>query len=683
MEKSERPFFSSLFEMSQKRRHCAIVKKKVFQREVFKDFHILKDVVEVRLDGYKRISDEKAIAHQNVLDHKDAKVEVIPLPTSVKTERLKNLWREPTSAKEPPLPLPPPPPVEPLPPTKIEDPAPPRPSFSRVVEPAPKVSLPPPAQPLPPMNFNTRALDEIESLPTYCLSLIDDNFHKSTTDALIKNIQALDKNPNHDIKVVMVHGPCGSGKTFAVQKACLEAEFENVSIDMSVATPKKPGKKKNQESTKPVEKLDGDVLIRGAILGAPDVLRARAQGKPKRRIRVVIVDALDEYDKLSIDKFFTFLTGIHGLTGAKVKTPHKKAARFAPNFVILVVTNPFHKNISRWWYKFGGPKQPNSELKITPPNYQQACTLVNRCVVKLGARPNKLYNDMVVESLPNVTALLMKLQFSIYGLDKVEGGIDDRVVVNFFGDCKTLLSPPDDLVYEKYDAIWEREHTKIDTTIFNSYPQYVRFIPPLRDEDKVRKHDMDLGVYSAGIDSMAEISDAFSMLDTVDQTVFTNDENQTFTQILRRTVRNELQDVAFPAVHNAQIFPKYQNGSAVRPPISVSKQDAEKFHMIHSIHQIEEAKRGRNMKFQLSNDYQLANHVGTYVTRADDTKWLQVDMFPSNIVDENGVKLSKKNWETTLDPKLKTISVFSHDYYPQKKEKEKKKESNVSRHKKK
>lgn len=592
------------------------------------------------------------------------------------------------------------PPRSPTPPRSISPLVPPRP-LSPVV-PARSISPLVPARPLSPVvplevsrpACNVEALTQLGSLAEYCKTL-PDNFHQSVTQSLVEDIQAYEKNPEHPVRVVLLHGAYGVGKSFIAERACQQAEFESVLVDCSSP--------------------HLDTLMESAFEGPPDRMRAMLKGKPIRQTRVAVVDAIDEYDKGVVDKLFGYLSKVMRLetkTEAK-KPPKSKGAKSGivplatrPNFVIIIAANLYQPNLSRWWFKFhpkpaaaaagkSGPRGPRGfrgksgkpesrhEVKVTPIDYSQTCTLVRKCLQKIGLpRITKDLDELITETIPNLNSLFSKVQFAATTvvLDSLpaehklgpEVFKADDPELSIFTCCQQLLVPRIES-FDEYNRIWDRGGQRIDKIMFNSYPQYVRFTAAIDPEEK---RPEDISPFIDGVESLASIAESFSRLDLVDQRDFDHEDGQMFTQSLRRLVKLQLEGDYVRAVHGPEIDIKHHEIPVGRPrafaQCRIYSAEADKLHAVNMMEQFEHARKVKdvNNKAKLDDKYSLSKHVDSYVTRLDETKWTLLNIFPSleQQVDEEGntVIVSKKKrgkWQQpSSHPKTQAIEWFSHTY---------------------
>jgi len=466
-------------------------------------------------------------------------------------------------------------------------------------------------------------------LPEYCMTL-ESNFHNGVTDTLLRHMNALNGDSQCASKLLLVTGPSGCGKNFCIQRACTLGGYDCINVDLCDE--------------------DVDATMRDAVLARPDPYEKMK--KPKR-IRVVLIDALDGYPANLIGKICKFLNNLlFPSTFVKGKKPVHKSIRFHNNLVIFTANNRYHKNLTSWMYKL----KP-IEVKVTMPNNEQIGLLVRKSCEYLKLPMAPRIHKLVGEFSENITSLLMKVQFLTF----TEGELDtsqmftDNAALDIF-DCAHKLLEPSDIEFSKYESIWEEGGERVNDVLFNSYPPYVKFIP----ETPKSKPTSDSEYFCEGLNAMHDIAESFSLLD------LTYGEEM-FETTLKLSMKVNLENVFIRSVKTRNVDVKSKFMVTIPPCLNaclIGKREAEILHHVYLINTLESNKKLLDFKYVPSDDYNLSDYVGIYYTQlnVERNEWLIVDLFPASASDDSGKKVNKKSWEESIHPKLEVIQFFTHKY---------------------
>ena len=539
-----------------------------------------------------------------------------------------------------------------------------------------KVSKPPVSS-LKPVECKMQLPEYVATLPV--------NFHTKEVEILKKHIRGRDRDLNYQPKVLLITGHPGCGKTFCVTRACEEAGFELVYVDMMHA--------------------DLDDHLHEAVLGRSDPFGPFGRNK----IRVAVIDAMEGLETSYLTKVGSFL---HHITDpyncARGKAKKKIAFKFHCNLIVITTSNRYNKRISSWMYKL----KP-TEIKINSINYAQGLALAREACKYQGVPMEPKVHKLVAAHLQDLTSMLMKLQFLVYGEGVMEHSSicnDDRDA-DIFTCCRTLLEPPEDpeteetLTFDNYQRMWVRGGSRVFQVLHNSYPGYVRYIPELpkkvqrllqkhhstpnglSEEEKQKKcqwiyESLELphpgsalskdeavtfrrqkiqestDYMVGGLSSLAELAETFSFCGGI-----WTDELKL--ELLQRTLRAELSDINVRADRKRKIDVKtrepQQKGVTALVKCNVNQHTREVFHAVRTMQRIESAKKLHNFNYQLNTEYDLSGHVGYYFSKLDDTNkniYVKMDMFPEH---KDKPETRKKSMPRT-HPRLQCINLFSHTY---------------------
>jgi hypothetical protein len=535
---------------------------------------------------------------------------------------------------------------------------------SPVSKPVPKPVSKPVPKPIPAVE--PQRVENKMQLPEYCLGL-PLNFHPGAIDTMVRHMHGRNRDTRYEPKILLVTGKPGIGKTFCVERACKTAGYEMVYIDMM--------------------HTDLEAHMRDAIIGKPDPYGPYKNTK----IRVAVVDAMDGLERSYLDKVAKFIQNMTDPYGSvRGKEKRKIAIRFRVNMIILTTSNRYDKKLMSWMYRL----KP-TEIKINPINHSQTITLARKACEYQGLPLDQRVHKFIMSFGENLTSLLMKIQFLSYGSGVIDHDMmrDDDTAVDIFTCCRYLMEPPEErnpetgeektVSFEKYNRMWDRGGEKVQSTIFHSYQDYVPFIPETpgavkklltknpadRSEADVKAAERSMTDYKdsgdyfyKGLAAMSEIANAFSDLDSIPFQEFA--AQGALQQCLRLRLKVSLEDIRIRAIRKRRIdvktrFPAVKNTNCFAA-CGIDTRRAEMMHMLNVMHNLDVAKKLKDMNHEMNPHYELSEHIGRYLSLHDAKKnqWVIMDMYPER-PDE---PMSKKKKMPKMHPKLEAIAMFSHEY---------------------
>ena len=507
--------------------------------------------------------------------------------------------------------------------------SPPKPEIIDISVPEPVISVP--VEPV---------IDQL--LPSVIMNL-PLNFHSEVTDLISKHVEALNQSPSSEVKILLVTGKTGTGKTFCVQRACENSGFEYTYIDML--------------------SLDVDAQMRDTILARPDpyaYLADSTKSKPKN-IRVAIIDAIDGYDKKSVDKLCKFISNIMN-PGKATKGRKKERIRFRPNMIVFTATDRYEKTIVSWMYQLSV-----TEIKVTPIDASQTNQLMIRACEYLQFPMKDSVYRLISESTEDLTSMFMKLQFM--GADEIAAATlaSDERSVDIFTCCKHLLEPPENSTIDNYCNMWKRGGEKVTNTLYNSYTDYVPFctpVPEIFNKRNPTANDRKLALekytesggsayYAKSLVASHQIANSFSDMDI-------SLGNEMLELAQQMIVKLELEDIFIRATKQRRIDVKTRTDTVKAPNLGycrIGVRESEILYYVALMRSMEMQKRVKNFEYQMDERYELSEFIGKYYTLLEGNRWLIMDLFSET--DEQSTKDAKKKM---LNPKLECIQIFSHPF---------------------
>lgn len=539
------------------------------------------------------------------------------------------------------------------------------------VSPLLSLSSPPPPLPSPPPEEGKMML------PEYCMTL-DLNYHQAITTALLEHINGLNADASYRPNILLLTGQSGCGKTFCVRRACQLGGYDLIEMD-GIQT-------------------DPEEQARSTLTTRPDPFGPHRS----KRICVALFEAMDGMDKERRTAVTKIIQAIAGDERSKEK--RRTAVRFRVNTVILTVDDRYDPNIRDLVYKL----KP-TELKVNELTFDQRVALVEKGCAYLGRSMSARIYRLVSSNPDNTSSLLTKVEsvLCLTGPDEDESTAvdytkeeetnslmktDDRSM-NIFACCRTLLQPPETMnprtnqyetiTFSKYEETWHMGGEKVLNTLFNSYQNFVHYIPEtpapvktwLEDANETTWADAKQSMrdisssgnyFYRGLDTMAHLADAFSLTDRLNHAA-----DDSADDLIKRIFKVELQDVVSRNSQNPQIDVKSHLTTYRRPPClmrcNVQKADEEKFRWVAMMRYAEAQRQIEDFTYQPNPYYDLTKHIGLYWTRSEfePDKWLQLDMF----AEEKRLKKSRKRMaedaepetkEDKITPKMECIKLFSH-----------------------
>lgn len=576
-----------------------------------------------------------------------------PPPPAPVVRRLKPQIYSLTEQLAPPLPLPPPPPL-------------------------PQDPVPIPAPPPPPVENKLM-------LPEYCMTL-DLNYHQPVTSVLLQHLNALNADAQARPNVVLLTGKSGIGKTFCVRKTCQLGGYDLLEMD-NIQT-------------------DPEEQARNIITTRPDPFGLHRD----KRICVALFEAVDGMDKercTGLTKILQALTG-----NERSKEKRRMAIRFRVNFVILTAANRYDPNIRDLVYKI----KP-TEVKVNELNFDQRVTLVEKSCAYWGQSLTPRIIRLVTANPDNTSSLLTKVASLLLTAGDEPETVDyaqeeqvnnsmktDERSIDLFACCKILLKPPETLnpktdqyetlPFAQYEETWNLAGEKVVNTLFNSYQNFVHFIPETPaavqrwlevkarcdppevvqqryDEAKLSMKDISGSgnYFYRGLDAMAELADSFSLMDSLTYAVEDIGDD-----VMKRVFKTQLQDVVSRNSSNPNIDARSRLTNLwKRPPClsrcNVQQPEDEKYRFIAMMRQLEAQRQIADFTYQPNPTYDLTKHVGWYATRSDaePSDWIMVDMFANDRVIKKSRKRKPEGTEgepvakeSKITPKMECIKLYSH-----------------------
>jgi hypothetical protein len=512
-------------------------------------------------------------------------------------------------------------------------------------------------------------------LPEYCMTL-PINYHVDITDMLMRHMDGNNRDNEYNPKIILLTGNAGCGKTFCIQRACEMAGYDYAYLDVS-------------------EEVD-DQAVRDLILSRPDLDSPNAL----KNIKISIVDAIDGFEGGQINKVCKIIQNfVH--PRKDIKTKKNPAVNFRVNMIVLTANTRYSKHISSWIYKL----KP-VEIKMNTINYSQtndiarkACEYMN---IPMDAKVYKLTSTFG----DNLTSLLMKIQWLSYGVKELDPEIikNDETNLDIFSCCKSLLEPKE-VDFKTYNSTWERGGEKIMSTIFNSYPDYVNFIPETPDMIQTFLNDNEETVnnffslrqqvqkegfryknanfetlqstlsdykeykdgFSKGLVSMHNIAEAFSEFN------ITPIISDIMEYVLQLQCKVELEDIFARSVKKRRIelkIPYVKDHTECLAKCMIHTREAEKLWFVNTIHNIEIAKKLKDFQYIPDPRYELSENIGRYLSLVNEktNQWVIMDLFAEDKSSgsEEDTKLRKpkkdKKGVVNTHPKLECIQLFSYNF---------------------
>lgn len=544
--------------------------------------------------------------------------------------------------------------------------------------------LPPPPPPAP-LPAVAEPSETKMMLIDYCLSL-DVNYHTAVTTKLLEHMNGLNADPQYRPNIILLTGPSGCGKTFCVGRACALGGFDLLEMD--------------NLQTEPEDEA------RSVLTTGPDPFGPHRSNK----INVALfegVDGMEAEQRSALTKVLQALAA-----DERSKEKRRSAVRLRTNLAILTAADRYDPALRDLVYKL----KP-TEIKVNELLLDQRTALVEKSCAYWGHPLSARVYRLVAANPDNTSALLTKVESLLHSDvpfdDNAAVDYDheqtvnrsmktDERSINIFACCRTLLQPPETLnprtqqyealSFDQYEETWILGGRKVFNTLFNSYPNYVPFVPAtpqpvqtwlerrsgaepeaaatLRSAAKASMTDLcQAGNYFyRGLTALAELADGFSLHDSSPYAV-----KHVADDVLQRRFKTELQEVvsrnsAQPKIDVSSYLLGWRTPACVYR-CNVQKADDEKFRCLALIRRLEAQRQIADFSYQPQTAYDLARHVGWYCTRSetDPEAWVQVDMFAA----DKRLKKSRKRKPEASDakdtdrkvhPALECIKLYSHRF---------------------
>lgn len=318
-------------------------------------------------------------------------------------------------------------------------------------QPAPKkICVEAPKPPPPPLSMLYTLLSD--TLPL--------NFHPKVTETVI-NFVRKHMEDRSVLRILAINGPIGCGKTFCVRRACRDAGFELIELNCS-RTP---------------EEFE-NIRMQG-LFGKSD------------RVRVLLVDNVDELKPARLNKFFSTAA----TKGQRI--------RFKYNAVIMT-----HTEYVKQFTRLRNAPNRFQEVECKPLVFDQTKELIKHiCTLQNCPMPD--VGSLWAANGPDTGCILSQLYaHHTSGAENARlSGAKDQVSLNLKTAVDLLVRPNEidrnqSLRWErnlsmnqKYAAIWDCGGEQLDDVLFNIYPRRLapcldlnsapEFIKEIRQEKKI------------------------------------------------------------------------------------------------------------------------------------------------------------------------------------------------------
>lgn len=523
-------------------------------------------------------------------------------------------------------------------------------------------------------------------LHEYCHSL-EQNYHTSVTNTLVQHLQGLNDDPLYKPNIILLTGAAGSGKTFCAQRACQLGGYDLLQTDS----------------------IDDDPHERARLIltSRPDVFGPHRD----KRICMALFEAVDGMKPEQRTAITRIIDAVAG--NGPTKEKRRVAVRFRTNLVVLVANDRYDPEVRDLVYKLNPV-----ELKVNDLSFDQRAMLVENCCTYAGRTMSSRLYRLISSTPSNMIALLSKISLLfLSSLDETNATeeetakpddevafnehtkVDERTM-NIFAACRTLLKPPDvmnsltsqyeTLSFDQYEKTWELGGPKVMNTLFNSYQNFVHFVPETppavkawvqtpgpntRASAQASMRDMCRAgdYFYRGVQSMAEVADGFSLLDQSNHAA-----DEVFDQWFKRRFKHEMQEVvsrnsAEPKIDLAA-QPRFVSTPACLARCHVQRGDHETLHFAATMNQIEMQRHVKDFTYQPSKAYDLAKHIGFYETVSElhEDQRLRVDMFAHSAKKSHkrGEEEDKASATTDtkasgrkrphISPRMECVEIFGH-----------------------
>lgn len=485
------------------------------------------------------------------------------------------------------------------------------------------------------------------SLLEYCMTL-GINHHTETVSTLVEHMNGLNDDSQYKPNILLVTGPSGCGKTFCVRRAVKDAGFDLIdvdSLDIDI-TPKKTDKEKK-------ERFDTGDRARSAIVCRPDSFGPNAS----KRICVVLFDAVDGLEAKRRSKITKVIQSLM-VDDKKSKAKKRAEITLRPNLVILTADDWYNPNLRDMVNKLQLQPKPKpkptekskvpevktNEVKVNELNHSQMTSLVEECCAYLGVPMTPRIYRLISANTDSLSALLTKVEFCAPMEDgqELSMNVDERTF-DIFKCCRTIFQPPEvrnpktnqqePMGFDRYSEIWELGGEKVENILFNSYPDFVRYIPETPEavktyiEAKIEQQTDDLkeleraakdsmkdmigsgSYFYRGVESMSTLADMHSLMDALPYS-----EQENMADVLKLTYKTEMEDVISRNSREPKLDLK-SHMTFYRVPLcltrcGIGKAEMEMLRYVQRIRSMEAQRQIEDFTYQPNPEYDLLKHVG-------------------------------------------------------------------------
>jgi hypothetical protein len=501
-----------------------------------------------------------------------------------------------------------------------------------------KPTIPPETKTTIPLETKTASQSLL--YPAQCDAL-PPNYHGDVAKILIAFFDQQARDPT-ELRICGVKGPTGSGKSFAVRRACQEAGYELVELH---------GGMEDEE----FKSRRLDFLHRGCAM---------------KKIRVLLVDNVDE---LEVPK-------------RKIMIPSKpssKRLRLKYNAVVMTYTD------------YVPELQPLRKQKKTPPIFQECVCKpltpneVSHLVALLcqqNQKPSVSLGPIYAQVGMDMGAILSQIYCEHYF--KTQGNQNhwkDRTELDLFEALDLVLRPPEQLKnvnqvqwrshldtnteLERYVILWRMgPEPKMGEVVWNTYLK--RILPGPSGQlmsgmmTRLRSETDSPGVRSysdsevvailtdtfvGSLDKSWWLSDAYSVHDIIrgDEFFDTEPNEALLLGSIRMTMLKGDPKKPFFPPEDLRPLPKITDSKRCLNYCVIDQGQLQVLQMVATIHHVEQQKKQEDFKYQPDPIYSWDRLIGKrWRFEADQDKWFVCDAFAT--------KGTGKDWEWT-DKKAKSI----------------------------
>ncbi len=451
----------------------------------------------------------------------------------------------------------------------------------------------------------------------------DVDHHRQVTEQLVAFINERESAKVSDVLAVLLVGDTGSGKSWVVEQAASLTNHQIVVFD-SIS--------RNNDS------------VFSALFRSNDHHR-----------RLVLLDGADDFgegEAMSVLRFIVAkIAGV--LDNKKRRTP---SASWWLNPVVITVQDKYHKNV------FGelGQKLKHAlrEIRCGPLSKKQIANLVTlECQalkLPLTTEVHRLYSssddlNYILNQLRWMATPCQTKSLLFETPDHKETNVFNAALklMNREKGEPSMASRGCDL--NDYLTLWESSPACISTVMYKSYPDFVTTVWPANCGKPGPMRPGDCRIQ--GLDEMVLLTEALSDEDVSPQfgDAFMQ---QTRVAAFWATLHNKVERNGNPRIQDPRQPRQACNTDALRR-CRIDHREFEKLEWVHLMNQIQvEAKVYKDCNAVVSDEYNLARHVGYYIS--GDVK---VDMFGDEASEKTRTKTRKRKYTKPDDLGPRSIAV--------------------------